>query len=523
MNENNINIDLRNGFASSPAGILTFEIQGLEQREEIRANEYANIYNRFITDNYALQLGEYNIPFWGEGHNLYPQEVFATIRENKLLPEVIEKQIKFLFGKGPRLYREIVKTDNPGADGDASAAARRIRIPVEDPEIQAWLDSWEERGYSHFWEYLRNLIMDFYHVKTCVTKYHFTRARRLQNAETAISPIALPIAALTYVASDEARLATTQKNLNRQIKNDHCRYVAIGDWLNPATENYEIFNRFNPAEPFRYPVAVAFNSDKTFSKPVYAYNNWFKGLFEWIKASNLSPRYLNSYLKNALNAHIHVIIPHTWYRAQEETLQTICNENLMAPGAMVQTEYRGVKLVNDKGAPVRYFKAMMEQLVVNELRALSNMMSGEGKNQGKLYATTKWGEDGWEFKEFPGKFKEYFDAIIQYDKRADQVILAGKGINSSITNVENDGVISKSGSDVYYNYLIYVASLTLDEYFITKEINRAIALNFPQKKEIKLGFWIDIPAKMQETTPSNRLQNTATPEPPKPQNNSDNP
>jgi hypothetical protein len=155
---------------------------------------------------------------------------------------------------------------------------------------------------------------------------------------------------------------------------------------------------------------------------------------------------------------------------------------------------------------------MVNELIINELKAITSMMSGEGKNQGKLWASSKWGQDGWEFKEFPGKFKEYFESVISLDKRADQVILAGKGIASSITNVENDGVISKSGSDVYYNYLIYVASLTPDEYFVLKEINRAIHLNFPEAKaqNIRLGFWIDIPAKLQDTSPADRPNQTAT-------------
>jgi hypothetical protein len=62
-----------------------------------------------------------------------------------------------------------------------------------------------------------------------------------------------------------------------------------------------------------------------------------------------------------------------------------------------------------------------------------------------------------------------------------------------------------------------VATLTLDEYFITKEINRAIHLNFPYAKQqgIKLGFWIDIPAKMDETSAADRLSNTATADPKK--------
>jgi len=288
--------------------------------------------------------------------------------------------------------------------------------------------------------------------------------------------------------------------------------VIVGDWMQPNRFDYEVYNRFDPSDPFRYPTAVAFNCDKTFTKSIYSLNNWFKGLFEWIKASNLSPKYLNSYLKNALNAHVHVIIPGSWYNKQKEILQSICIENLNGD-VPVQTEYKGVKLIDENGKKIQFYESMVDQLIANELRAIGNMMSGEGKNQGKMWASTRWAiDDGWEFKEFPSKFKEYFDSVISLDKRSDQVILAGKGINSSITNVENDGVISKSGSEVYYNYLIYVTALTLDEYFVLKEINRAIHLNFPESKKegIKMGFWIDIPAKLQDTTPSERPAQTAT-------------
>jgi hypothetical protein len=503
--------DNTHGFYQGTEGkVFTFEVRGISEREELLSNEYKSIYNRFANDGNMMQLGEYTVPFWGDGHNLYPQEVFSVISENKLLPEVIEKQIRFLFGKGPRLYTETI--DN------ASGNSHRLRVPVEDQQVSEWLESWETKGYNHYWEYLRNLIMDYYHVRTCVTKYHFNRSRRIAPVAQNLIDIAPPVAALTYVGSDEARLATNVPASVlgiRRLKNEQCRFVILGDWLNPSTDNYEVFNRFTPAEPFKFPVAVAFDADKTFSKWTYAYNDWFKGLYEWIKASNLSPRYLNSYLKNALNAHIHVVIPGSWINRHVETLQKICQENLIGP--VVQKDFKGVPLTDDKGNPLAYYESMMEILITNELRSISAMMSGEGKNQGKLYATTKWGEEGWKFEEFPGKFQEYFKAVIDYDKRADQVILAGKGISSSITNVENDGVISKSGSDVYYNYLIYIASLTWDEFFICKEINRAIALNFPDKQHIKLGFWIDVPAKMQETTPSDRLQNTATPEPPKKQ------
>ncbi|MDR0681758.1 MAG: hypothetical protein LBG15_07925 [Dysgonamonadaceae bacterium] len=492
------------GFAATSAGgVLTFEIQGISERDEIREKEYRNIYSRYAMDNMNMKLGDYTVPFWGEGHNLYPQHVFSTTSENKLLPEVIHKQVKFLFGKGPRLFREVIQ-----GEGEKQ---RRVRMPVESPEIQDWLESWEENGYNHYWGYLKNLITDYYYVNTCVSRYHFAKSRRLVGQSK--GKMAHPIIALSYIGSDEARLATQMNSLTKRIANSDCQWVILGDWMQPDRYDYEIYNRFNPSDPFRYPTAVAFHSDKTFTKSVYALNEWFKGLFEWIKASNLSPKYLNSYLKNALNAHIHVIIPGSWYNKQKEIFETICRENLTGE-APVQSEYKGIKLLNEKGVPIQFYETMVDQLIVSELKAITTLMTGEGKNQGKLWASTKWGEEGWEFKEFPGKFQEYFKSIIDFDKRADQVILAGKGIASSITNVENDGVISKSGSDVYYNYLIYVASLTLDEYFVLKEINRAIHLNFPEAKSqgIRLGFWIDIPAKLQETSPSERPAAVSTPD-----------
>jgi len=499
-----VEINGNRGFAASKANVVTFEIQGIAEREDITRSEYRSLYSRYTTERMTVRLDDLEVPYWGEGHNLYPQEVYSITSDNKLLPELIEKQVDFLFGKGPRFYQEQVV-----GEGDKK---RRVRIPWVDGKAQNWLDSWEEKGYPHYWEYLKNIITDYYLVKTCVSKYNFNKGRRID------MPVAID--ALTYVGADEARLAARGNFINRRIKNEDCKFVVVGDWLNISSHQYDVYPRFDAAAPTKYPVSVAFVSDKTFSKWVYAYNEWFKGLYEWIKASNLSPRYLNSYLKNALNSHVHVVIPALWYQAQKSILENICMNNLAGDTDIpVQTEYRGVKLIDDSGKPFRFFDTMMEDLVANELRRITSMMSGEGKNQGKAYATIKYGEEGWEFKDMPGKFKEYMEAVITFDKRADQVILAGKGISSSITNVENDGVISKSGSDVYYNYLLYVMSLTLDEYFIMKEINRALWINFPYLKTqgVKLGLWIEIPEKLQETTPADRPGNTATSDPVKPQ------
>jgi hypothetical protein len=488
------------GIASSQSNVLTFEIQGVSERENITTREFQTLYSKYSTDRVTMRLGDYTIPFWGEGHNLYPQEVAAVVGEHKLIPKLIEKQVKFLFGKGPRLYQEQVIGE--GAD------ARRVRVPIVDSNIQNWLESWEEKGYNHHYDYIKSLATDYYLVKTCATKYNFNKGRRI-GAPASID-------ALSYVGADEARLAAIGDFTNKRIKSEDCQFVIQGDWLYISSHQYDVFPRFDPRNPTKFPTAIAFNSEKTFTKWVYAFNDWFKGASEYIKSSNLAPKYTNSYYKNALNAHVHVIIPGEWYVQQRTTLEGICNSNLtMDPDTPIQTEYRGVRLVDDAGKPYRFFETMVDDLISCELRRITSLMTGEGKNQGKLYATTQWGETPWKFEEFPGKFKEFTDSINSNDKRSDQVVLASLGIPSAITGVDKEGVISLAGADVYYNYLLYVSTLTWDEFFVMKELNRGMNINFPyaKTKGIKIGLWIDIPAKQQDTAPKDRLTNTATADP----------
>ena len=478
------------GYTRAKKGeVVMFTIDGLDDDEQERLDGYRRLYRPYTGENVCVTIGGYHVPIWGELHNLYPQEVDALIRENKLLPGILRKQEDFLYGHGPYLYREEI------VDG------KKVRVPIEDERIQNWLDSWERFGVDSYEDYLRQLIADYYRVRTCITQYRFARGR--------VFSIAGSILALSYVGADEARLATEEDFIRKRIKQSDCPYVAVGDWMLRGTGvNFDIYNRLDPANPYKYPNAIAFNSCKSFGKWVYAYNEWFTGLKEWVKASNLTPKYLNSYLKNALNAHVHVKIPQAWVVVHADAIKTICQQNIATNQEHWVYEYRGVKLVDpEKKLPYRFSQNMVDDLIANELEKITTLLSGEGKNQGKLYATTKVGQEGWEFVEFPSKFKDYFDSVIKYDERADKVTLAGIGISSSITNVENDGVISKSGSDVYYNYVVYLNSLSYAEKFVCKEINRAIRLNFPHAVEqnIRLGFRIEVPAKQQDTTPSERI------------------
>ena len=148
------------------------------------------------------------------------------------------------------------------------------------------------------------------------------------------------------------------------------------------------------------------------------------------------------------------------------------------------------------------------------MRKLTNFLTGV-KNQGKTfttfqYTTEKGDTTGWEINILDLNPEKYINGLINYDKRADEVITSAIGLDSSISNISKDGVISKSGSDAYYNYIIYLyANLPTAERMVCSELNEAININFPAlyKQGFRLGLYTDVPSQQQDISPNDRLQN----------------
>ncbi len=480
-------------------GVITFEVQGLQDKfgdfEKRVEEKKDSFYSRYMNEYSGIRIGDHIVPAWGDS-NLYPQSVFSLISANKLIPQLIEKQAEYMFGKGPYLFREIVE------------GKEIIKEPVQDIEVEEWLKSWESNGLQPFEEYILQTIQEYYHVPAVASKFVFSRARRLSSMPNFRS-WSLPVLGLDKPGLENIRLATKNIGVEKRFRYNELEDVCVGDWLNPVRQNFEFYDKFDPANPFGSSTAYTFNRNKSFTKEVYPLNRWFEGSYDWIKGANLTPKFINSYLKNALNARIHVLIPGTWVDKHRDLLKGICDNNRAGEG--LQLRYNGVWLVDvETNEPLEYREIMIEELIQNKLREITNLMTGEGKNQGKLWASIKYNlgntVEEWEFKEIPSNYKDFIEALTTYDKRADQVVLAGVGINSSISNVEKDGVISKSGSDVFYNYMIYINSLAVPEYFICQDINRAIQLNFPGKKNLKLGLYHRTPPKTSEISPNNRME-----------------
>ncbi|MDR3119657.1 MAG: hypothetical protein LBU44_09655 [Mediterranea sp.] len=423
----------------------------------------------------------------GRGYNnMKCEEVTSDIKKNRLLPRLINKQVNMLYGNGLAVYKSVLKDE-------------KIRKEwVDCPEITDWLNSWKERGLeSDHKEVAKACIKNFYYLRDFFVKWRFTAGK---------DHGALPVAGLEIMDNKYCRLATTRKDVVTDIiYYKDLRYIAVGRW-NYGSSAFRIYPRFDISEVANYRfAAISHHREKSIDE-FYGVNETHEGSRSYIKGSNETADYINSFLKNSLAAKIHIVIPNAWIQSKRTQITKLCDENK-------KRKEKGEELYVYNGIEIgtSFKESILIRYMQSELHTISKYLSGVD-NQGKAYATISFKnsqgeEERWKIETVDLKYKEYIDALISYDKRADEVLLSSVGIDSSISSVSKDGVISKSGADAYYNYLIYLMSLTPEDEICSEPFNMAIQVNFPHlyKQGYRLGFYRETPARQEDTSPKDRL------------------
>lgn len=448
-------------------------------------------------------IGEFNV--WPAGaSNDDPSVCKELIKGNRLFPSLIEKQISILYGHGLRLFRERV-----GEDGTIS------RHYVQDKEVSRWMDSWREHGLpDDVRTYINKCIRSYYYSEGVFTQWHLSRAAML----SAPVPGTLPVLGLSHISETRARFCTSRPMQGRHdVTLSDFEYVMLGNWGGGFVRNeYKVYPRIDYKAPTARDGAISYSRNPNYGEEVYATNVFFAGIKEWIKGTNATPAYINSFLRNSLSARHHIIIPNAWMAAKEEQITQLCqmNAELEAQGKPLKTISlgKGDKWTIEVGTV--YSPDILDKYVQLELKKLTEFLSGRGRNQGKVYATRGFiGEGGkeetWRIEPIDQKYQEYIKSLIDYDKRADGVLLAAKGIDASISNISSDGTFSKSGSEAYYNYIIYLTQQTIPEEVVCADLNYAIRLNWPDKYAdgLRAGFFRPTVQRQQDVSPSDRIKN----------------
>jgi len=431
----------------------------------------------------------YNI-LWRGFNNHKCEEIERDIKQNRLLPRLYKKQATMLYGQGLLPYKRGIQ------DG------KLVRLWEQLPQVQAWLDSWQDNGLSSdYKETSREIGRNFYTFNDFFVKYRFSRGKR--------AGIGLPLTGIECIENRQCRLATMRKDIAFKLLNySDFRMVAVGDWT-CARMDYAFFPRFQMAEVDSYQYsAIGHYRDKSVGE-MYGLNETHSGTQQYIKGSNLIPRYINSFLRNSIAAKKHIKIPNSYLEITRQQLMKLCEEN-------VKLQTAGSPLImyaNNIEIGTVYKESTLIKIIDYKIQCFVEALSGPDR-QGKAlttytYANSKGVQEGWEIEDIDMKYKEYIETLITYDKRADEVLVSSLGIDSSISNISKDGVISKSGADVYYNYLIYLMQLNPEDEICSEPFNVALKINFPElfAAGYRMGFYRETPNRQEQVAPADRLNN----------------
>lgn len=441
----------------------------------------------YLHEHQWLSVNGYQVCMRGVNNNLC-DEVTTEIKQNRLLPRLYSKEIKMLYGNGPCAYMQTVE------------GGKMKREYTALPAWDEWLNTWQERGMeTTAQEFAKTNIKNFYYFGDFFCKFRFARGKRLGM---------MPVAGMESVENKHCRLATTRQDIAyEQISYSDFHHIAVGRW-SYGLGNYKIYPKFALSEVDNYLYAAVSHHREKSVDEFYGVNETHQGARPYILGSNSTATYINSFLRNSLAAKIHIVIPNAWVVSKRSQLTKLCEENKLRKSKDKDlVKYNGIEIGTE------YRESLLVEYMRLELRKIGDYLSG-AENQGKAYSSISFmdasgHEQQWKIETIDLKYKEYIDSLIAYDKRTEEALLSSVGLDASISAVSKDGVISKSGSDSYYNYLIYIMSLTPEDEICAEPFNIALKLNFPElyKQGYRIGFYREVPQRQEDISPKDRLNN----------------
>ena len=411
-------------------------------------------------DNHNYFLGDYAVLPYGSNNDL-PSVIKDVVKNNYIAPGLLNRKTELLWGLGPRLYYEEIKEN------------RVVRTWVEDAEIQKWLESFD------YEKYLLSCSEDYQHIQGTFSKVVLNRGFRVGK------PF---INRLEHEQPNRARLALLKVNLPKRTAT-HC---IINDWSLShisSIEDPKVYPLFDYKNPFAKPNSVFYSSKYTFCTDYYTIPDIY-GSLEWLRRSSAVPLIFKALSQNGINIKYHVESPGAYWKKKKDEMMANC----------IKTG-------------IVFEESMFATYQNNFLREIGRVLAGIS-NTGKFLHTVKelsvegtnLLEHGWEVKVIDQKIKDFVEAQISISQRADRAVASGISLHSALGNMSETGKVD-SGSEQHYALISYLnTGIDIQEMIITKPINYAIRANWPDKN-LKLGFYHNVPEKQSDVSPKDRSIN----------------
>ena len=113
----------------------------------------------------------------------------------------------------------------------------------------------------------------------------------------------------------------------------------------------------------------------------------------------------------------------------------------------------------------------------------------------------------WKIEPIELNLDKYIQAQKDISRMADSATTSAMGLSPALSNIIIDGK-SDSGSQMLYALKIfYGADTTIPEQIVLEALNDALHINFPEKRDLWLGFYHKTIQKEDNVSASNRMTN----------------
>ncbi|MDP2401051.1 MAG: hypothetical protein Q8M66_03655, partial [Actinomycetota bacterium] len=228
--------------------VLTFEIQS-----QVPSDETLELSSLPTSTNGTTRIDEYSVAVYGH-HNNLPMELMLSVKANRLLPEILEKQRRYLYGKGPYMYIEQTE------DGSVKRIPAKQEYPDIVRRVTRWLESWETLGAKDDYKaYLRKQINEFYYCENLFTLFSFNKSRLIYGDE--------PVRYLESIPNIHGRLASA-KDLSQKdtVTISDFDGVMVGDWLRFNHRDKLLYPRLDLSNKFANGISIAIDRNDSFGE-----------------------------------------------------------------------------------------------------------------------------------------------------------------------------------------------------------------------------------------------------------------
>ncbi|MDD4515397.1 hypothetical protein [Massilibacteroides sp.] len=369
----------------------------------------------FKEDDKGISANNIKISSWGRD-NLFPQHLMS-LYQNNIFPGLMDFKVDMLYSRGYQLNQFII------------SGIKKIKVPVIDPEIEDWLESWDAR------DYIVDQFTDFVWTENTFTQMVVNKTKK-----------AVPIIKLQHINTEECRLEI----MNSQGQFEH---IVMGNWADKKDfKPLPVFDRLNPS---RYPNAMIHRRKKSFGFRYYNYPGYIGVIYKWLPLANEIPSFHLARMQNSINAKWHIKIPLDALKQLKELKK------------WNQTE--------------------LDKWLEDKLTEIDNMLAG-ADNAGKAFYTFKTTDingkemTGWEIIELKSSEKEMSESNLRLFNETNQAITSAVQVQPSLACIQLGEKMS-SGSEVLNAYNLHIKTRTpIARYLVLDNINRAIRINWPDKR-----------------------------------------